>query len=124
MASQLYCLRAVLPLFSTLKGKRLRYQMLCQPRIPPSIEYAVRLGRLKANNEYHDLLSPLDHQGLLTGAPVTDEADDLDMDALASDLEDLDGLAPDITEVRHVRSVSQAAAWKNALPARSSTPRF
>ncbi len=72
--------------------------------------YAVRLERLKANNEYHDLLSPLDHQGLLTSASVADEADDLDMDALASDLEDLDGLAPDITEIRHVRPVAERKA--------------
>lgn len=72
--------------------------------------YAVRLERLKANNEYHDLLSPLDHQGLLTSASVADQADDLDMDALASDLEDLDGLAPDITEIRHVRPVAERKA--------------
>ena len=72
--------------------------------------YAVRLERLKANVEYRDLLSPFDHQGLLTSASVADEADDLDMDALASDLEDLDGLAPDITEIRHVRPVAERKA--------------
>ena len=72
--------------------------------------YAVRLERLKANDEYHDLLSPLDHQGLLTSASVAGEAHDLDMDALASDLEDLDGLAPDITEIRHVRPVAERKA--------------
>lgn len=72
--------------------------------------YAVRLERLKADKEYHGLLSPLDHQGLLTSASVADEADDLDMDALASDLEDLDGLAPDITEIRHVRPVAERKA--------------
>ena len=72
--------------------------------------YAVRLERLKVNNDYHAILSPLDHQGLLTSASLADEADDLDMDALASDLEDLDGLAPDITEIRHVRPVAERKA--------------
>lgn len=72
--------------------------------------YAVRLERLKTNNQYHALLSPLDHQGLLNSTSVADEADDLDIDALASDLEDLDGLAPDITEIRHVRPVAERKA--------------
>ena len=72
--------------------------------------YAVRLERLRANDEYKALLSPLDHQDLLTSISVADEADDLDMDALASDLEDLDGLAPDITEIRHVRPVAERKA--------------
>jgi hypothetical protein len=85
------------------------------PRNGPDTEiferlYAVRLEGLKTNNEYHALLSPLDHQGLLNAASVADEADDLDIDALASDLEDLDGLASDITEIRHVRPVAERKA--------------
>lgn len=72
--------------------------------------YAVRLERLKVNTEYHAFLLPLDHQGLLTSASVADEADELDIDALASDLEDLDGLASDITEIRHVRPVAERKA--------------
>ena len=72
--------------------------------------YAVRLERLKANNEYHVLLSPLDRQSLLTSTSVSDDSEELDMDALASDLEDLDGLAPDITEIRHVRPIAERKA--------------
>jgi hypothetical protein len=74
--------------------------------------YAVRLMRLAGNAEYIALLEAMDHQGLLSGSPsVTDvDDDDLDMDALASDLEDLEGVASDITEIRHVRPVAERKA--------------
>ena len=69
--------------------------------------YAVRLDRLVANATHRELLEPLDHQGLLNTVENTDDKDELDMDALASDLEDLDGVASDITEIRHVRPVAE-----------------
>ena len=72
--------------------------------------YAVRLERLVANATYRELLEPLDHQGLLNAVENTDDDDELDMDALASDLEDLDGVASDITEIRHVRPVAERKA--------------
>lgn len=72
--------------------------------------YAVRLERLVANSAYHEILAPLDHQGLLDTTIAADDDDELDMDALASDLEDLDGLADDITNIRHVRPVAERKA--------------
>ena len=72
--------------------------------------YAVRLEQLVANATYRELLEPLDHQGLLNAVENTDDEDELDMDALASDLEDLDGVASDITEIRHVRPVAERKA--------------
>lgn len=74
--------------------------------------YAVRLERLATNPEHHALLDPMDHQGLLGGVSVTDDNDDdeIDLDALASDLQDLDSAASDITELRHVRPVAEKRA--------------
>ncbi|WP_224825393.1 GIY-YIG nuclease family protein [Cognatishimia sp. MH4019] len=73
--------------------------------------YAVRLERLSASADYVAILSPLDHQGLLQGATeLSVKEDDLDLDALASDLEDLDDVAGDITELRHVRPVAEKRA--------------
>ncbi|MEO0547415.1 MAG: GIY-YIG nuclease family protein [Pseudomonadota bacterium] len=74
--------------------------------------YAVRLQRLAGRAEFRALLEALDHQGLLHGvepAEAEDE-DNTDLDALASDLEDLEDAAPDITELRHVRPVAKKRA--------------
>ena len=66
--------------------------------------YAVRLDRLRALPEYLELLGPLDHQGLLTGAPtVVASPEDVDLDALAAELGAVDGEG-DITKLRHVRT--------------------
>ena len=73
--------------------------------------YAVRLERLAANPAYEGLLRPNDHQAILNAASTTSEADDdIDLDALASDLEDLDDVASDITELKHVRPVAEKRA--------------
>lgn len=73
--------------------------------------YAVRLERLAANPAYMALLSPNDHQGLLAAAPTADDADDdIDLDDLASELEELEDVAPDITELKHVRSIAEKRA--------------
>lgn len=74
--------------------------------------YAVRLQRLASNDEYCALLEAMDHQGLLGDAHRANEVEDaeLDMDALASDLEDLEGGEPDITELHHVRPVAEIRA--------------
>lgn len=72
--------------------------------------YAVRLERLTASEEYRSLLEPLDHQGLLSGVSVDDEDDDLDLDALASDLEDIEASTSGITQIRHVRPVAERKA--------------
>ena len=74
--------------------------------------YAVRLRRLTENREYRELLEPMDYQGLLSATYSDTKAndDDLDMDALASDLEDLEDVASDITELRHVRPAAEKRA--------------
>lgn len=73
--------------------------------------YALRLDRLKALEECHSLLAPLDHQGLLRGAAtvaaVAKEA--IDEDELRAELEGAAG-ASDITELRHVRTSEEKHA--------------
>jgi len=67
--------------------------------------YAVRLARLRTLEECRTLLAPLDHQGLLTGADAGAIApmDEIDDDALRAELGGAAG-APEVTELRHVRS--------------------
>jgi len=67
--------------------------------------YAVRLDRLRALEDCRSLLTPFDHQGLLTGAPVhsTVRADSMDEDELLAELEGAAG-SSDITKLRHVRT--------------------
>lgn len=74
--------------------------------------YAVRLERLSANAEYRTLLTALDHQGLLSTDIIGEENgdEDLDLNALASDLEDLDDVASSITDLKHVRPVAEKRA--------------
>ena len=72
--------------------------------------FAVRLERLGACAKYHNLLAPLDRHGLLNSANAPADGDELDMDALASELQDLDGIAAEITEIRHVRPVAARKA--------------
>lgn len=73
--------------------------------------YAVRLDRLRQLEEFHALLEPLDHQGLLTaGVPAaSSEGDDLDDDALLAELGIVVDTA-DITELKHVRSHAEKRA--------------
>lgn len=73
--------------------------------------YAVRLDRLLALEECRHLLEPMDHQGLLTGAKADQSgaADDMDVDALLSELDGAAGSA-EITALRHVRSSAEKRA--------------
>lgn len=74
--------------------------------------YAVRLDRLRAQEDCRALLTPLDHQGLLTGALVASgaqadaQADTMDDDALFAELEGAAG-SSDITNLRHVRTSAE-----------------
>lgn len=72
--------------------------------------YAVRLDRLREQEDCRTLLAPLDHQGLLGGAEHdAGAAEELDDDALLAQLgvgDDLGG----IRELRHVRSVAEKRA--------------
>jgi len=73
--------------------------------------YAVRLDRLRGLEECRTLLTPFDHQGLLTGAEsaTADPAETMDDDELLAELEGAAG-ASDITELRHVRATAEKRA--------------
>lgn len=73
--------------------------------------YAVRLDRLRMQQECRTLLTPLDRQGLLGDVPAATAVapDELDDDALLAELgvEDAPG---GITDLQHVRSVADKRA--------------
>lgn len=74
--------------------------------------YAVRLDRMRGLEECRTVLSPLDHQGLLTGADAVAAAvadDEIDEDELLAELSGADGSA-DITALRHVRGSAEKRA--------------
>lgn len=73
--------------------------------------YAVRLDRIREQQETHDLVAPLDHTGLLEGSAKTSKAnaEDADDDALLAELGiEVDALP--ITELKHVRSTAEKKA--------------
>lgn len=70
--------------------------------------YATRLERLRELSDGRDLISGMDHQGLLdagNSAEVTD-LENLDDDALLAEL-GIDAEMPSISELKHVRSTSE-----------------
>ena len=73
--------------------------------------YAVRLDRLRALEECQELLSSLDHQGLLSGASAgpAEPAETMSDDELLAELE-VTAAADDIGELRHVRSSAEKRA--------------
>ena len=73
--------------------------------------YAVRLDRIREQDECRALLSPLDHQDLLSHPPVTasPSPDGMDDDALLAEL-GVESATPDIGELRHVRSSAEKHA--------------
>ena len=73
--------------------------------------YAVRLDRIREQNECRALLTPLDHQDLLSQPPetVAPSPDGMDDDALLAEL-GVESAAPDIGELRHVRSSAEKRA--------------
>lgn len=71
--------------------------------------YAVRLAQIRGQEDCRAVAAPFDHQGLLTGdanSSTTLSPDDLDDDALLAEL-GVEAVAPDITELRHVRSATE-----------------
>jgi hypothetical protein len=70
--------------------------------------YAVRLDRLRAQEDCRALLQPLDKHGLLA-MEAGDEAEDLDPDALLAELQGVEDDAS-ITRLRHVRSAEERKA--------------
>lgn len=72
--------------------------------------YAVRLDRLRAQEDCRVLLSDMDRHGLLAEPDVSPvEEADPDLDELASELAELSG-EDDITQLRHVRSAEEKRA--------------
>lgn len=73
--------------------------------------YAVRLDRIREQQECRDLVEPLDDQALLAGANVSAliDADELDDDALLAEL-GIEIDVPAITELKHVRSSAEKKA--------------
>lgn len=73
--------------------------------------YAVRLDRIRTLEECRELLTDLDHQGLLNGqgAVQNEPAEDMDDEELLAELGDM---APGggLTELRHVRSTAEKRA--------------
>lgn len=72
--------------------------------------YAVRLDRLRGLEECRSLLAPLDKLGLLAGVatPATEPVKTVDDDELLAELEGMG--APDIAELRHVRTAADKRA--------------
>ncbi len=70
--------------------------------------YAVRLERLRALEECRNILTPLDHLGLLSGAEIAHSApgETINDDDLLAELEDVVNPSG-ITELRHVRSTAE-----------------
>lgn len=73
--------------------------------------YAVRLDRLREQEDCRNLLEPLDLQGLLSSSftALPESENDLDDDALLAELGVSDAV-PVITELRHVRSSAEKRA--------------
>jgi len=68
--------------------------------------YAVRLDRLRALPECRAVLGPLDHQGLLGGAPTVGSGDAIDLEELEAALSD----GNDVTRLRYVRATAEKRA--------------
>lgn len=73
--------------------------------------YAVRLDRIREQEDCRDLVEPLDHQGLLGEIGDADgaEAGTMDDDELLSQL-GIEDEASEITQLRHVRSAEEKRA--------------
>ena len=73
--------------------------------------YAVRLDCIREQDDCRALLSPFDHQDLLSHPPETaaPSPDGMDDDALLTEL-GVEPAAPDIGELRHVRSSAEKRA--------------
>ena len=73
--------------------------------------YAVRLDRIREQQECRDLVESLDHQGILARSVQTTPTDteELDDDALLAEL-GIEVETPPITELKHVRSTAEKKA--------------
>lgn len=72
--------------------------------------YAVRLDRLRAQQDCRVLLEPFDHQGLLAGEQADGDANELSDDELLAELGVEADASHDIAELKHVRSAADKKA--------------
>ena len=81
--------------------------------------YAVRLDRIREQEETPSLLASIDRHALLTGVAATASPllDDMDDDALLAEL-GIEAKAPNITELRHVRSTAERRATEEVATRR------
>jgi hypothetical protein len=79
--------------------------------------YAVRLDRLRALPEYRAVLEPLDHQGLLGGAPTVGSDDAIDLEEMEAALSD----GEDVTRLRHVRATTEKRAAEDVAQRKPCT---
>ena len=86
--------------------------------------YAVRLNRIREQDDCRALLSPFDHQDLLSHSPeaTNPSLDDIDDGALLAEL-GVEANAPDIGVLRHVRSSAEKRAAE-AIATRSKCEDF
>ena len=86
--------------------------------------FAVRLDRIRGQEDCRALLTPFDHQALLNGQPETETAavDDLDDDALLAELGVEAGEA-DVTRLRHVLPIAEKRAAEE-VATRRECPEF
>lgn len=80
--------------------------------------YAVRLDRLRAQQDCRELLADTDVHGLLDGATNTNAIDDLDDSALLAELGIEPEAANDITQLRNVRSNADRKAAEEVASAK------
>ncbi|MEH3047204.1 MAG: GIY-YIG nuclease family protein [Sphingomonas adhaesiva] len=80
--------------------------------------YAVRLDRLRAQADCHELLADMDMHGLLDGATDADAIDDLDDSALLAELGIEPDASDDITQLRNVRSNADRQAAEEVASAK------
>ena len=86
--------------------------------------YAVRLDRLRAQEDCRAILELLDHQGLLSGAIASSDADEvIDEERLAAELADMAG-ADDLTTLKHVRSAEDIRAEAEMIASREKCRDF
>ena len=80
--------------------------------------YAVRLDRLRAQQDCRELLTDMDVHGLLNAAADADAIDDLDDGALLAELGIEADASNDITQLRNVRSHTDRQAAEEVASAR------
>jgi hypothetical protein len=72
--------------------------------------YAVRLDRIRENDELRAMVEPFDHQRLLASRDLTADPNTMNLDELAAGLEGIGEIESDLTRLTHVRSRAEIEA--------------